>query len=243
MLVQIIFKKLEINQYYVRLSLPNFDKSKYIGNYEKWNKAELALRKVLKQLNILYTEKKGEAAFYGPKIDFIVIDAIGRNWQLGTIQVDYNLPELFNLIYVNSKNQNSRPVIIHRAPFGSIERFCSILIEHFEGNFPVWLSCEQVRIIPLTDSIIQYCEKIFSKIKKSQIRSTIDTRQERLGAKIRKAEIAKIPYILIVGDKEKKSNSVSIRSRNNNKIQYTLPFEEFLEKLKKEIKNRVSKEN
>ena len=171
------------------------------------------MRKAAQQLSQPATEAIGEAAFYGPKLDFIVRDVIGREWQLGTIQIDYNLPHRFNIHYVGSDNQPHVPIMIHRAPFGSMERFCGLLIEHFGGDFPLWLAPEQVRILPIKDNLVPYADEIRACLKEACIRCSVDDRSETLNAKIRSAESDKVPYALIVGEKEKETHSVSVRSR------------------------------
>ena len=192
-LVKLVFSTLGMNDYRVRVSLRDPESDKYVGAPEAWDKAETALRQAVKTLGVDYEEELGEAAFYGPKIDFVVKDVIGREWQLGTVQVDYNLPERFDLSYVGKDNQNHRPVMIHRAPFGSMERFCGVLIEHFGGNFPTWLAPEQVRLLPMNDDLIPYAESCLEKLKAKGVRTSIDGQSAKLGAKIRKAETDKIP--------------------------------------------------
>ncbi|MEC8779069.1 MAG: threonine--tRNA ligase, partial [Verrucomicrobiota bacterium] len=195
-LVKLVFSVLGMKDYRVRVSLRDPQSDKYVGNPESWNKAENALRQAVKSLDVDYQEEIGEAAFYGPKIDFVVKDVIGREWQLGTVQVDYNLPERFDLSYVGSDNQNHRPVMIHRAPFGSMERFCGVLIEHFAGNFPTWLAPEQVRILPMNDDLIGYADECLKTFKNLGIRADVDDQSSKLGAKIRKAETDKIPHMI-----------------------------------------------
>ena len=184
-LVKLVFSVLGMDDYRVRVSLRDPDSDKYVGDTEGWNKAEEALRQAVRTLDVDYVEELGEAAFYGPKIDFVVKDVIGREWQLGTVQVDYNLPERFDLSYVGSDNQNHRPVMIHRAPFGSMERFCGLLIEHFAGNFPTWLAPEQVRILPMNDDLIGYADECLKTFKNLGIRADVDDQSSKLGAKIR----------------------------------------------------------
>jgi threonyl-tRNA synthetase len=180
------------------------------------------------------TTEYGEAAFYGPKLDFMVKDAIGRSWQLGTIQVDYNLPERFELEYIGSDNEKHRPVMIHRAPFGSLERFMAILIEHCAGNFPVWLAPKQVLILPISDKFIPYCEEILNDLLEMDIRASLDTRPEKIGRKIRDAEVSKTPYMLIIGEKEVEQNLLSVR-RHGQGDKGQLNMEEFKKLLKNEI--------
>ena len=235
-LVKLVFSVLGMDDYRVRVSLRDPDSDKYVGDAEGWNKAEEALRQAVRTLGVEYVEELGEAAFYGPKIDFVVKDVIGREWQLGTVQVDYNLPERFDLSYVGSDNQNHRPVMIHRAPFGSMERFCGLLIEHFAGNFPTWLAPEQVRILPMNDDLISYADACLDEFKSLGIRATIDDQSAKLGAKIRKAETDKIPHMIILGKKEAEEAKVSIRSRSNPSFNGTCDLKTCADKIAEEIK-------
>ena len=237
-LVKLVFSVLGMNDYRVRVSLREPDSDKYVGEPEAWDKAETALREAVKTLEVDYEEELGEAAFYGPKIDFVVKDVIGRDWQLGTVQVDYNLPERFDLSYVGSDNKDHRPVMIHRAPFGSMERFCGVLIEHFAGNFPTWLAPEQVRILPMNDDLIEHAEKLMGQLKQKGIRTSIDSLSGKLGAKIRKAENDKIPHMLIIGKKEAEQEKVSVRSRANPKLDGSRSLYEFSAAVTSEIKNK-----
>ena len=235
-LVKLVFSVLGMDDYRVRVSLRDPDSDKYVGDAEGWNKAEEALRQAVRTLGVEYVEELGEAAFYGPKIDFVVKDVIGREWQLGTVQVDYNLPERFDLSYVGSDNQNHRPVMIHRAPFGSMERFCGLLIEHFAGSFPTWLAPEQVRILPMNDDLISYADECLDEFKSLGIRATIDDQSAKLGAKIRKAETDKIPHMIILGKREAEEAKVSIRSRNNPSFDGTCDLKACADKIAEEIK-------
>jgi len=237
-LVKLVFSVLGMDDYRVRVSLRDSDSDKYVGEPEAWDKAETALREAVKTLEVDYEEELGEAAFYGPKIDFVVKDVIGREWQLGTVQVDYNLPERFDLSYVGPDNQDHRPVMIHRAPFGSMERFCGVLIEHFAGNFPTWLAPEQVRILPMNDDLIEQAEKHMDQLKQKGIRTSIDSLSGKLGAKIRKAENDKIPHMLIIGKKEAEEGKVSVRSRANPKLDGSCSLDEFSAAVTSEIKNK-----
>ena len=237
-LVKIIFGTLGMNDYRVRIGLCDEDSSKYIGEPEVWKKAENVLREAAKSLDVPFTEEPGEASFYGPKIDFIIKDVIGRQWQLGTVQVDYALPERFDLNYIGADNQPHRPVMIHRAPFGSMERFCGVLIEHFAGNFPTWLAPKQVRILTITSKQDDYAQTILEKLKSAKIRTRIDTASDKLGAKIRRAEIDKVPYMLIVGPKEAEAGKVNIRSRVNKSNEGDHTIETFIDLLSAEIKER-----
>jgi threonyl-tRNA synthetase len=238
-LINIIFNTLGMSDYRVRISLrdPNLDK--YIGEDHLWEKAEEGLRKAAQQLSKPATEVVGEAAFYGPKLDFIVRDVIGREWQLGTIQIDYNLPQRFKITYVGKDNQAHVPIMIHRAPFGSMERFCGLLIEHFAGDFPLWLSPEQVRILPINDNLVSYADEVHARLKKLNIRCSVDDKSETLGAKIRKAEMEKVPYVFIIGEKEQEACSITIRSRCQPKHAGTHTLESVLQLLQLEIKERI----
>jgi threonyl-tRNA synthetase len=238
-LVKLVFSILGMEDYRVRVSLRDPDSDKYVGNPKAWDKAESALRQAVKSLGVDYEEELGEAAFYGPKIDFVVKDVIGREWQLGTVQVDYNLPERFDLTYVGSDNKDHRPVMIHRAPFGSMERFCGVLIEHFAGNFPTWLAPEQVRILPMNDDLIEQADQHLVALKNSGFRASIDSLSGKLGAKIRKAETDKIPHMLILGKREAEQGKISVRSRANPSLDGPKTIEEFIEKLTLEIDTKA----
>jgi threonyl-tRNA synthetase len=221
----------------IRLSFRDDNEEKYGGKTEFWDRAEEEIKEVADEMNLDYTIGRGEASFYGPKIDFIIRDAIGRRWQLGTVQVDYVMPERFDLTYVGSDNNKHQPVIIHRAPFGSMERFTSILIEHFAGDFPVWLAPTQVQIIPVSDDINEYAYKCASKLKDHDVRVDVDTRNEQVSSKIRDAETSKIPYMLIVGDNEVEDGTVSVRRHKEGDIG-TFDFSEFISNLTTEIDNK-----
>jgi threonyl-tRNA synthetase len=238
-LVKLVFSILGMNDYRVRVSLRDPESDKYVGSPEAWDKAEEALREAVKKLDVDYEEELGEAAFYGPKIDFVVKDVIGREWQLGTVQVDYNLPERFDLSYVGSDNKDHRPVMIHRAPFGSMERFCGVLIEHFAGNFPTWLAPEQVRILPMNDDLVTAAEQCAKEFSKVGIRTGIDRQAAKLGAKIRKAENEKIPHMVILGKREAEEGKVTIRSRNNPELDGTCDLEACVEQISTEIKTKA----
>jgi threonyl-tRNA synthetase len=238
-LVKLVFSILGMNDYRVRVSLRDPESDKYVGSPEAWDKAEDALREAVKKLDVDYEEELGEAAFYGPKIDFVVKDVIGREWQLGTVQVDYNLPERFDLSYVGSDNKDHRPVMIHRAPFGSMERFCGVLIEHFAGNFPTWLAPEQVRILPMNDDLVTAAEQCAKEFSKVGIRTGIDRQAAKLGAKIRKAENEKIPHMVILGKREAEEGKVTIRSRNNPELDGTCDLEACVEQISTEIKTKA----
>lgn len=226
----------------IRLSFRDDNDEKYGGEMEYWDRAQTEIKEVADEMGLDYTISLGEASFYGPKIDFIIRDAIGRKWQLGTVQVDYVMPERFNLTYIGSDNEKHRPVIIHRAPFGSMERFTSILIEHFAGNFPLWLSPEQIRVLPISDDQNEYAQKCVDAFKKLGTRVTLDERSEQIGAKIRDAETDKVPYMLIVGSKEQDAGTVSVRRHRKGDIG-TFDFSDFLSTVENEITNKVLPED
>ena len=238
-LVKLVFDTLGMKDYRVRIGLRDADSNKYVGDPALWDRAENALREAAKDLGVAYTEEQGEAAFYGPKIDFVVKDVIEREWQLGTVQVDYSLPERFDLNYIGKDNAKHRPVMIHRAPFGSMERFCGLLIEHFAGNFPTWLAPEQVRILPMNDDLVEKAQEIESQLKQSKIRCSVDGVADKLGAKIRKAEIAKVPNMIILGKKEAEENKISVRSRANKSLEAFDTLEAFTEALRENIGDKV----
>jgi len=238
-LFELVFSVLGMDDYRARVSRHDPESDKYVGDGEAWDKAEEALKEAVKTLGVDYEEELGEAAFYGPKIDFVVKDVIGREWQLGTVQVDYNLPERFDLSYVGSDNQDHRPVMIHRAPFGSMERFCGVLIEHFAGNFPTWLAPEQIRILPMNDELVENAQEVLAQLKSKNFRASIDKQSGKLGAKIRKAETDKIPHMLILGQREIDEGNVSIRSRNNPDMDGTRPLDEFISSIEEEISSKA----
>ncbi|GGH05259.1 threonine--tRNA ligase [Mucilaginibacter phyllosphaerae] len=234
-LVLYVFGALGFDNYTAQVSLrdPN-NKTKYIGTDENWALAESAIIEAAAEKNLPTVVEYGEAAFYGPKLDFMVKDALGRKWQLGTIQVDYNLPERFELEYTGSDNQKHRPVMIHRAPFGSLERFVAVLIEHCAGNFPLWLSPEQFIILPISEKYEEYAKKLSDELKDSDICGLIDFRDEKIGRKIRDAEVKKIPYMLIVGEKEATEGLVSVRKHGTGDLG-SMSIQEFKEQIIKEI--------
>jgi len=234
-IVMIIFKALDFNDFITQISLRDpDDKQKYIGSDENWDKAEKAIIEVAEERGLDAVIEYGEAAFYGPKMDFMVKDALGRKWQLGTIQVDYNLPDRFELEYVGADNEKHRPVMIHRAPFGSMERFVAVLLEHCAGKFPLWLTPDQAIILPISEKYNIYAEKVLNLLKNSEIRALIDERSEKTGRKIRDAELKKIPYMLIVGEKEEKEGTVSVRKQGEGDIG-TFTVEEFAKMVNEEI--------
>jgi threonyl-tRNA synthetase len=226
----------------IRLSFRDDNNDKYGGDLEYWERAQQEIKDVADEMKLGYKIVEGEASFYGPKIDFIIRDAIGRKWQLGTVQVDYVMPERFDLTYVGSDNEKHRPVIIHRAPFGSMERFVSILIEHFAGNFPVWLAPTQCKVLPISEDYNLYAEKCADKLRDHNIRVTVDGRSEQIGAKIRDAEKSKTPYMLIVGEKEVSDESVSVRRHKMGDIG-TFLMDDFLTSITEEVNQLKLPEN
>jgi threonyl-tRNA synthetase len=240
-LVLYVFSSLGFEDFTAQVSLRDPEKpEKYIGSDENWDLAEQAILNAAKEKELNYVVEYGEAAFYGPKLDFMVKDALGRKWQLGTIQVDYNLPERFELTYKGSDNELHRPVMIHRAPFGSLERFVAILLEHTGGNFPLWLTPEQVIILSVSEKYEKYAEKVSNQLKNNEIRALIDNRNETIGKKIRDAQLSKFPYMLIVGEKEATENTVSVRNRVDGDTG-SLTLETFVEKIQAEINASSSK--
>ncbi len=238
-LVKAVFETIGMRDYRVRISLRDPASDKYVGDEENWKKSEAAIRKAAKSLGVPFTEEIGEAAFYGPKIDFVVKDVIGREWQLGTVQVDYNLPERFELSYIGQDNKHHRPIMIHRAPFGSLERFTGVLIEHFGGNFPTWLAPEQVRILTLNDEVVPYADSVFKKLRDAGIRVSMDDTSEKLGAKIRKAETEKVPHMFVIGKKEAEAGMLSIRSRIKKAFEGQHTLDEAVELIVNDVKART----
>ncbi len=236
-LVKIVLGTLGMTDYRVRVGLRDPDSSKYVGDPEKWDRAEAALREAAATLGTPFAEEPGEAAFYGPKIDFVVKDVIGREWQLGTVQVDYNLPERFGLEYIGADNAAHRPVMIHRAPFGSMERFVGVLIEHFAGKFPTWLAPEQARVLPISEKFFETADAVHASLREAGVRATVDRSHDKVGAKIRLAQLARIPYMLIIGAKEQESNQVSLRHRDRGD-EGSLDVGEFRERIAAEIRSR-----
>jgi threonyl-tRNA synthetase len=231
-LVLHVFNSLGFENYTAQVSLRDPEnKQKYIGDDELWDRAEREIQEAADERGLKTVAVKGEAAFYGPKLDFMVKDALGRSWQLGTIQVDYQLPQRFELEYVGSDNQRHRPVMIHRAPFGSLERFVAVLIEHCGGNFPLWLSPDQIAVLPISERFNAYAEEIYNTLKAMDIRGLLDDRDEKIGRKIRDAEVKKIPYMLIVGEKEVAEKKVSVRIHGKGDAG-SMPFEQFVEDFK-----------
>jgi len=235
-LVLYVFKSLGFNEYSAQISLrdPN-NKAKYIGSDELWEKAESAIIEAAAEKELKTVTELGEAAFYGPKLDFMVRDALGRKWQLGTVQIDYNLPNRFELEYVGADNQKHRPVMIHRAPFGSMERFIAILIENTAGNFPLWLSPDQISILPISEKYEDYANELFFALQEHDIRGVVDQRDEKIGRKIRDAEISKVPFMLIVGEKEAADRQVSVRRKGQGDVG-TMSIDEFIALFQAEVK-------
>lgn len=239
-LVLYIFKTLKFEKFKAQISLRDPENpSKYIGTDENWAKAETAIIEATAEKDLATIIAYGEAAFYGPKLDFMVEDALGREWQLGTIQVDYNLPERFELEYTGSDNSKHRPVMIHRAPFGSVERFVAVLLEHCAGDFPLWLTSEQVAILPISDKYNEFSEKIHSLLNNYDIRAFVDDRNEKIGKKIRESEIKKTPYMLVIGEKEFENNLVSVRQRSEGDIG-SMSIEDFVKTIEDAVKNELA---
>ncbi|MBQ1173599.1 MAG: threonine--tRNA ligase, partial [Alistipes sp.] len=233
-IVLYIFRTLKFDNYTAQISLrdPN-NKEKYIGSDENWAKAEGAIIQACKEKGLNTTVELGEAAFYGPKLDFMVKDALGRSWQLGTIQVDYNLPERFDLTYKGSDDKLHRPIMIHRAPFGSMERFVAVLLEHTGGKFPLWLTPDQVVVLPISEKYNDYANEVARQLNNCDVRTQVDDRNEKIGRKIRDNELKRIPYLLIVGEKEAEENKVSVRAQGEgDKGQMTIAeFADFMKNL------------
>jgi threonyl-tRNA synthetase len=239
-IIFIIFKALDFKEYTAQISLRDPQKpEKYIGTPENWDKAEQAIVEACEEKGLNTITELGEAAFYGPKLDFMIKDALGRSWQLGTIQVDYNLPERFELEYIGSDDKRHRPVMIHRAPFGSMERFCAVLIEHTAGKFPLWLTPEQVVILPISEKYNDYAAKVSNYLNICDIRSIVDDRNEKIGRKIRDNELKRIPYLLIVGEQEAENETVSVR-RQGEGDKGTMAMKEFADFINDEVRNQLS---
>ena len=235
-IIEIIFKALKFDNFEAQISLRDpEDTEKYVGTDENWERAEAAIVEACKEKGLPAVVEYGEAAFYGPKLDFMVKDALGRRWQLGTIQVDYNLPERFDLSYIGSDNEKHRPVMVHRAPFGSMERFVAVLLEHCAGDFPLWLTPDQVMILPVSEKYHDYAEKLNELLKRNEIRTLIDMRSEKIGRKIRDAEMKKVPYMLIVGEKEMNENAVSVRKHGHGDLG-SMSVEDFIAMIEKQVK-------
>ena len=238
-LVLYVVGSLGFENFTAQVSVRDLDNpDKYIGSVENWEKAERAIMEVAEERGLPTVIELGEAAFYGPKMDFMVKDALGRKWQLGTIQVDYNLPERFDLEYIGNDNQKHRPVMIHRAPFGSMERFVAVLIEHTAGNFPLWLAPDQAIVLPISEKYQEYAKKVLTLLNNSEIRATIDDRNEKAGKKIRDAELMKIPYMLVVGEREESEGSVSVRKHGQGDLG-PQKIEDFISFVQAEMKNEL----
>jgi len=242
-LVLYVFNALDFPEYTAQISLRDkVDRAKYIGSDENWEKAESAIIEAAAEKGLNTVVEYGEAAFYGPKLDFMVKDAIGRKWQLGTIQVDYNLPERFELEYIGADNARHRPVMIHRAPFGSLERFVAVLTEHCAGKFPLWLTPEQATVLPVGEKFTDYAKKVAQNLKNSDIRASVDERNEKIGKKIRDSELQKVPYMVIVGEKEENTETVSIRRQGEGDLG-TMTLQEFVGMIEGEIKEKLARLN
>ena len=239
-IVKVIFDTLGMTDYRVRVGLRDPDSAKYTGDPANWDKAERACREAAASLGVSFTEEPGEAAFYGPKIDFVVRDVIGREWQLGTVQVDYNLPERFDLSYIGQDNTPHRPVMIHRAPFGSMERFVGVLIEHFAGAFPTWLAPEQVRVLPISEKTNDYAIKAVNTLKAQGVRAILDEGNERVQAKIKRAADDKVPYMAIVGPRDADAGNVSVRARGIQKDLGAMNLETFAQGVAHESHTRLA---
>jgi threonyl-tRNA synthetase len=237
-LTKFVLESVGLKDYRVQLSLRDPDSDKYVGSAESWQRAEAALRKVLSESGLRFEERQGEAAFYGPKADFMVRDCIGRQWQLGTVQLDYNLPERFQLEYIGADNRPHRPVMIHRAPFGSLERFVGVLIEHFAGAFPLWLAPEQVRVLPLSEKTNEYAEQVRKRLAEAGFRVTTDDRSAKVQAKIRDAQVELIPYMVVVGPREAEAGAVALRDRIDGDLG-AMPLDAALARLRDEVDNKT----
>jgi threonyl-tRNA synthetase len=238
-LVKIVLGTLGMNEYRVRVGMRDPDSAKYVGDPEQWDKAEAACVSAAESLGVPFTKEPGEAAFYGPKIDFVIKDVIGREWQLGTVQVDYQLPQRFDLSYTGADNKPHRPVMIHRAPFGSMERFIGVLTEHFAGAFPLWLSPVQVAVLNISEKFNDYALSVVEQLKTADLRVEANLSPEKIGAKIRQATMDKIPYMLVLGEKERSANVVAVRHRTAGD-RGTMPVAQFIEQLKSEITQRAA---
>jgi threonyl-tRNA synthetase len=233
-LVLYIFSTLGFEDFTAQISLRDpKNKAKYIGEDEAWEKAQSAIIEAAAEKDLKTVQVEGEAAFYGPKLDFMVRDALGRKWQLGTVQVDYNLPERFELEYTGPDNKQYRPVMIHRAPFGSMERFVAVLLEHTGGNLPLWLAINQVSLLPISDRFNEYAEKVLSYLKNSDIRAFVDDRSEKIGRKIRDAEVSKVPFMVVMGEKEEAAGTISLRRHGEGDLG-SMSLEELVAFLKAE---------
>jgi threonyl-tRNA synthetase len=239
-LVMFVFTSLDFENFTAQISLRDKeDRSKYIGSDENWEIAEKAIMQAAAEKGLSTITEYGEAAFYGPKLDFMVKDALGRSWQLGTIQVDYNLPERFELEYVDSDNSRKRPVMIHRAPFGSMERFIAVLLEHCGGNLPLWLAPVQLKVLPISDKFGEYAEQVAKTLKEQGIRAEVDDRNEKIGKKIRDTELMKVPYMLVVGEKEMNESKVAVRKHGEGD-KGTMLLSDFIVEITDTIKTQTT---
>jgi threonyl-tRNA synthetase len=237
-LIQTVFSQMGFSEFETQLSFKDDNVEKYGGNLELWDKAQKEIKEAADQMKLQYHVEEGEAAFYGPKIDFMVKDVLGRKWQLGTVQIDYVMPERFNLEYMGSDGQKHRPVVIHRAPFGSLERFIGVLIEHYGGEFPLWLAPVQVAVIPVSQNFAEYAKTVFNHLHENNIRAELDERNEKVGYKIRDCETKKIPYMLIIGEKEQSAGNISVRKHKKGDIG-SLSLSDFIDNIKNEIKKKI----
>jgi threonyl-tRNA synthetase len=237
-LVKIVLNTLGLSQYRVRVGLRDPDSAKYVGSAEQWDKAEKACKDAAEAMGVPFTVEPGEAAFYGPKIDFVIRDVIGREWQLGTVQVDYQLPVRFDLSYTGADNKPHRPVMIHRAPFGSMERFIGVLIEHFAGAFPLWLAPVQVAVLNVSEKSQAYAAEVAQKLKDAGLRAEANLNGDKIGAKIRLATMSKVPYMLVIGEKEAAEGKVAVRHRTEGD-KGAVPLEAFVEQIRAAVAART----
>jgi threonyl-tRNA synthetase len=241
-LIQVVFNQMGFKEFTTQLSFRDENADKYGGDIKLWERAQREIKEAADQMNLTYHVAEGEAAFYGPKIDFMVKDALGRKWQLGTVQIDYIMPERFNLEYMGSDGQKHRPVVIHRAPFGSLERFIGVLIEHYAGEFPLWLAPVQTVVIPVSQNFVEYGNKVLNTLKERGIRAELDERNEKIGYKIRDWETHKAPYMLIIGEKEQTAGNISVRKHKKGDLG-SLSLSDFIDNIEIEIKNKISTTN
>jgi threonyl-tRNA synthetase len=237
-LVKIVLGTLGMKDYRVRVGLRDPDSGKYVGDAEQWDRAEAACVNAAQSLGVPFTKEPGEAAFYGPKIDFVVRDVIGREWQLGTVQVDYQLPQRFDLSYTGADNRPHRPVMIHRAPFGSLERFVAVLTEHYAGAFPLWLAPVQAAVLTISEKAEAYGREVMEALKTAGLRAEGRFGPEKIGAKIRAASMEKIPYLLVVGEQEAQAGKVAVRARGDKPDQGQMPLAEFIQRCEQEVSTR-----
>jgi threonyl-tRNA synthetase len=241
-LIQVVFSQMGFKEFTTQLSFRDENADKYGGDITLWERAQREIQEAADEMKLTYHVAKGEAAFYGPKIDFMVKDALGRKWQLGTVQIDYIMPERFNLEYTGSDGQKHRPVVIHRAPFGSLERFVGVLIEHYAGEFPLWLAPVQVAVIPVSQNFVEYSKTVFNALKERGIRAELDERNEKIGYKIRDWETHKVPNMLILGEKEQTAGNISVRKHKKGDLG-SLSLSDFIDNIEIEIKNKISTTN